>query len=30
MKQSSIYPVKTTGGQERTVATFVANKAMQK
>ncbi|MDA4112706.1 MAG: transcription elongation factor Spt5 [Thaumarchaeota archaeon] len=29
-KQSSIYPVKTTGGQERTVATFVANKAMQK
>jgi transcription termination/antitermination protein NusG len=27
---SSIYPVKTTGGQERTVATFVANKAMQK
>jgi transcriptional antiterminator NusG len=30
LKQSSIYPVKTTGGQERTVATFVANKAMQK
>ncbi len=29
-RQSSIYPVKTTGGQERTVATFVANKAMQK
>ena len=29
-KQSSIYPVKTTGGQERTVATFVANKAQQK
>ena len=29
-KQNSIYPVKTTGGQERTVATFVANKAMQK
>jgi len=29
-KQSSIYPVKTTGGQERTVATFVANKAIQK
>jgi transcription termination/antitermination protein NusG len=29
-KQSSIYPVKTTGGQERTVATFVANKASQK
>jgi len=29
-KQSSIYPIKTTGGQERTVATFVANKAMQK
>ena len=30
LKQSSIYPVKTTGGQERTVATFVANKAIQK
>jgi len=30
LKQSSIYPVKTTGGQERTVATFVANKAVQK
>ena len=29
-KQSSIYPVKTTGGQEKTVATFVANKAQQK
>jgi transcription termination/antitermination protein NusG len=29
-QQSSIYPVKTTGGQERTVATFVANKAVQK
>ena len=29
-KPSSIYPVKTTGGQERTVATFVANKALQK
>jgi len=29
-RQSSIYPVKTTGGQERTVATFVANKAIQK
>jgi transcriptional antiterminator NusG len=27
---SSIYPVKTTGGQERTVATFVANRALQK
>jgi transcriptional antiterminator NusG len=29
-KQTSIYPVKTTGGQERTVATFVANRAIQK
>jgi transcriptional antiterminator NusG len=29
-RQSSIYPVKTTGGQEKTVATFVANKAQQK
>lgn len=27
---SSIFPVKTTGGQEKTVATFVANRAMQK
>jgi len=27
---SSIFPVKTTGGQERTVATFVANRAQQK
>lgn len=27
---SSIFPVKTTGGQERTVATFVANRALQK
>jgi transcriptional antiterminator NusG len=27
---SSIFPVKTTGGQERTVATFVANRAIQK
>src|SRR5271154_2910077 len=29
-KQTSIYPVKTTGGQERTVATFVAERAKQK
>lgn len=29
-QQTSIYPVKTTGGQERTVATFVANRAIQK
>ncbi len=29
-RNSSIYPVKTTGGQERTVATFVANRAQQK
>jgi len=29
-KQTPIYPVKTTGGQERTVATFIANRAMQK
>jgi len=29
-KQSSIYPVKTTGGQEKTVATFVAERAKQK
>jgi len=27
---SSIFPVKTTGGQERTVATFVATRAQQK
>jgi len=27
---SSIFPVKTTGGQEKTVATFVANRATQK
>ncbi|MDA4128764.1 MAG: transcription elongation factor Spt5 [Thaumarchaeota archaeon] len=29
-RSSSIFPVKTTGGQERTVATFVANRAIQK
>jgi len=29
-RQTSIYPVKTTGGQERTVATFVAERAKQK
>ncbi len=29
-RASSIFPVKTTGGQERTVATFVANRAQQK
>ena len=29
-RSSSIFPVKTTGGQEKTVATFVANRAMQK
>lgn len=29
-KQTLIFPVKTTGGQERTVATFVANRAIQK
>src|SRR2546422_11034700 len=29
-RQSAIYPVKTTGGQERTVATFVAARAAQK
>ncbi|HXW37045.1 MAG TPA: transcription elongation factor Spt5 [Nitrososphaerales archaeon] len=29
-RNSSIFPVKTTGGQEKTVATFVANRAMQK
>ena len=29
-RSSSIFPVKTTGGQERTVATFVANRAQQK
>jgi len=29
-KQTSIYPVKTTGGQEKTVASFVASRAVQK
>jgi len=29
-RSGSIFPVKTTGGQERTVATFVANRANQK
>ena len=29
-RMSSIFPVKTTGGQERTVATFVATRAQQK
>jgi transcriptional antiterminator NusG len=29
-RTGSIFPVKTTGGQERTVATFVANRALQK
>ena len=29
-RSSFIFPVKTTGGQERTVATFVANRAQQK
>src|SRR6266851_8348061 len=29
-RQSAIYPVKRTGGQERTVATFVAARAAQK
>src|SRR6266849_6132196 len=29
-KQTSIYPVKTTGGQERTVATFVAEREKKK
>ena len=29
-RSSSIFPVKTTGGQEKTVATFVANRASQK
>jgi len=29
-RSSSIFPVKTTGGQEKTVATFVANRALQK
>ena len=29
-RTSSIFPVKTTGGQERTVATFVATRAVQK
>lgn len=30
VKGSLIFPVKTTGGQEKTVATFVANRAIQK
>ncbi len=29
-RTSSIFPVKTTGGQEKTVATFVASRAAQK
>jgi transcription elongation factor SPT5 len=29
-RSSSIFPVKTTGGQEKTVATFVATRAKQK
>jgi len=29
-RMGSIFPVKTTGGQEKTVATFVANRAIQK
>ena len=29
-RNSSIFPVKTTGGQEKTVATFVATRAKQK
>ena len=29
-RTGSIFPVKTTGGQEKTVATFVANRAIQK
>lgn len=29
-RMGSIFPVKTTGGQERTVATFVATRAQQK
>ena len=29
-RSNSIFPVKTTGGQEKTVATFVANRAIQK
>ncbi len=29
-KQTSIYPIKTTGGQEKTVASFVASRASQK
>jgi transcriptional antiterminator NusG len=29
-KQTSIYPIKTTGGQEKTVASFVASRAGQK
>jgi transcriptional antiterminator NusG len=29
-RSNPIFPVKTTGGQERTVATFVANRAIQK
>jgi transcriptional antiterminator NusG len=29
-KQTSIYPIKTTGGQEKTVASFVASRAAQK
>ena len=29
-RANPIFPVKTTGGQERTVATFVANRAIQK
>jgi transcriptional antiterminator NusG len=29
-RSSSIFPVKTTGGQEKTVATFVATRARQK
>ena len=30
MKQTSIYPIKTTGGQEKTVASFVSSRAAQK
>jgi transcriptional antiterminator NusG len=30
VRTSFIFPVKTTGGQERTVATFVASRAVQK
>ena len=29
-RTSPIFPVKTTGGQEKTVATFVAKRAIQK